>query len=765
MGKPAIIVCATAYRPFIGGAEIAIEEATKRLSGSFDFFILTARLSRDVPRRESGPDGTIIRLGFGYAWDKWLLPVLIPLFLRRAFRRARQKMPPPLLWGVDISQGALGAWATAILRPRTPFIFTLQYGESEHYLARGRMGLVGFAFRRMLGRADFVTAISAYLLDVSRRYGFCGPAEIIHNGVDVKKFKSRNPEIKHTNQNTKTIITVSRLVPKNRIDLLIRAFGRLKETAASRSGPETSPIRLQIIGDGPEKESLKKLAVDIGVGGDTRFLGAISNEEIPRYLAESDIFVRPSDSEGMGIAFVEALAAGVPAIGTAVGGIRDVIEDGKTGLLAERGDENDIAEKMARLIDDEPFRQSMIAAGEEKVKREFDWDAIALSYRRIFQQAFDTKKRIVIATPLYPPEIGGPATYTKILADELPRLGIGVSVVAFRSVHRLPKIVRHGAYFLRVCAASRGRDVVYAQDPVSTGLAALLAARLMRKKFVLKIVGDYAWEQYMHQESRIRNQPSETLEEFQEKKHDTITEIRRCIQKFVARRAERSIVPSQYLKGIVTAWGVPEENITVVYNAFDPPERQISKEEARHALGISADALQIVSVGRLVPWKGFAELIDAMAAVRKEAPEARLSIIGSGPQEQALRLRIATHGLEGAVSLVGGVPRADVLRRLRASDLFILNSSYEGFSHTLLEALAVGTSVMASDVGGNGEIIKDGVNGRLYQDRDAEYLAREILHLYSHPEMRSRFAAEGEAMPDRFSKERMLVSTLNLLLK
>src|SRR3989344_1930156 len=103
--------------------------------------------------------------------------------------------------------------------------------------------------------------------------------------------------------------------------------------------------------------------------------------------------------------------------------------------------------------------------------------------------------KLVIATPLYPPEIGGPATYAEILMRELPKRGVEVELVKFSDVRHLPKIIRHYFYYRRVLEAARGADAVFALDPVSTGLPAMRAAKKAGKPFAVKIVGDYAWEQ------------------------------------------------------------------------------------------------------------------------------------------------------------------------------------------------------------------------------------------------------------------------------
>src|SRR3990167_6273753 len=103
--------------------------------------------------------------------------------------------------------------------------------------------------------------------------------------------------------------------------------------------------------------------------------------------------------------------------------------------------------------------------------------------------------KLLIATPLYPPEIGGPATYAKLLLEGLPKKGIEVDLVKFSDVRHLPKIIRHFVYYRRVLKAARSADVVLALDPVSVGLPAMKAAKKADKPFVVKIVGDYAWEQ------------------------------------------------------------------------------------------------------------------------------------------------------------------------------------------------------------------------------------------------------------------------------
>ena len=175
--------------------------------------------------------------------------------------------------------------------------------------------------------------------------------------------------------------------------------------------------------------------------------------------------------------------------------------------------------------------------------------------------------KILIATGIYPPSVGGPATYSKMLHDELPLKGIEVEIFSFDEVRHLPKGISHIVYFAKAFSRARGCDIVYAQDPVSVGLPAFFASLFFHKRFFLKVVGDYAWEQGMQ-----RFGVTDLLDEFSKRPSSNYSfpvRFLRGIESFVALRAEKIIVPSKYLKRIVSRWGPLEEKISVIYNAFE----------------------------------------------------------------------------------------------------------------------------------------------------------------------------------------------------
>ena len=475
MGKRKLIIFTTSYHPFVGGAETTIKEVSRRLHDRFEIFIVTSRFSRNLAKYENRLEGTIIRVGFGSGLDKWLVPFLGCFVGLRLIRKN-----DALLWGMDIGQGSSAALLCKLFIPRCPFILTIQYGYGDARLAAGRLGAIGRVFRWMLARADEVTVISSYLGDVAQSYGYRGSLTRIHNGVDTNIFssgrlqKGDQENNQEKNLSAPIIITTSRLVEKNGLDTLIRAVGMVKKKMPA--------IRCHILGDGPERSNLERLTKELHLEGEVKFLGSVPFENVPDHLREAAVFVRLSRFEGMGVSFVEALAAGVPVVATSVGGIPDVIVDGKTGLFAKMDDPEDAAEKILRLLHDPALARALAENGQKMVRERFLWDSIAKQYGEVFGRLGYRRWRILIATGLFPPEIGGPATYSKLLQDMLPDFGFWVTVLPFREVRRLPKLIRHVWYFWRVVRAGFYADIIFAQDPVSVGLPAALAARKQELK-------------------------------------------------------------------------------------------------------------------------------------------------------------------------------------------------------------------------------------------------------------------------------------------
>jgi glycosyltransferase involved in cell wall biosynthesis len=361
------------------------------------------------------------------------------------------------------------------------------------------------------------------------------------------------------------------------------------------------------------------------------------------------------------------------------------------------------------------------------------------------------KVKVLIATGLFPPQIGGPATYSKLLLDELPKRGFGVEVKSFGEVLKYPKILRHLIYFLKVFFASFSVDVIYAQDPVFVGLPSLIASKILGKKFYLKIVGDYAWEQ-----GSQRWGVKDLLDEFSTEyaKYPLMVRFLKRVQLFVANHADKIIVPSNYLKKIVSNWGVNPNKIQVIYNAFHYPDFHGSKEEMRKKLNINYPML--VSAGRLVPWKGFDTLIALMPEIAREIPDAKLFITGDGPDKKYLNDCIKKAKAENCVVLTGKMSQENLFEHIKSADLFVLNTSYEGLSHQLLEVLYLETPVACSNAGGNVEVIDNNQNGTLFAYNDKSAIHESIIKLLNDKSLVKRYVEEGQKKLKSFDKEHMI---------
>ncbi|HVT75321.1 MAG TPA: glycosyltransferase family 4 protein [Candidatus Paceibacterota bacterium] len=359
--------------------------------------------------------------------------------------------------------------------------------------------------------------------------------------------------------------------------------------------------------------------------------------------------------------------------------------------------------------------------------------------------------RILIATGIFPPQIGGPATYSKLVYDELPKRGVDVEIATFGDYIHKPKLVRHFLYFLELLRKASEADIIYAMDPVSVGLPALFAAQIRRKKLVLKVVGDYAWEQ-----GTQRFGVTDTLDHFA-RNHDSHrwqVRILKWIEAYVALGAARVITPSKYLKSILVDWGIDSRDISVIYNGFHMEPVKDTPSVLRKKMRWAGKV--IVTVGRLVPWKGIKEVIESMSDVIAAHPDARLVVVGDGPDGDMLKSRAAELGLGDKVVFTGRLPQRTMFEYVKAADLFVLNTAYEGFSHQIIETMALGTPVITTAVGGNVEIIRNGENGILIAPGAVQSLRDAIIGLLGDSKRADGLARKAKKDVALFTDEIML---------
>ena len=368
------------------------------------------------------------------------------------------------------------------------------------------------------------------------------------------------------------------------------------------------------------------------------------------------------------------------------------------------------------------------------------------------------KQRIVIATGLYPPDIGGPATYVRMLEDELSSDEFELTVVPFGWVRRYPKLIRHAAYFWKLYRASRKTDVVFALDGVSVGVPALLVSRLRRKTFLVRLGGDYAWEQ-----GRLRFGLTETLDEFSTKQtpRPFMVRVLAWLQTFVVARADRVIAPSEYLKSIIVTWGIAAETVTVIYSALFPLPISGTRESIRTQL--EYEGLVLITAARLTPWKGIHGVIHVVKMLREKGVDTNLIIAGDGEAKTSLAELASEHGVSDYVRFVGKLSKEALGAAIYGADVFVYNTQYEGLPHQLLEVMQLGVPIVTTTIPGNQEVITHKQEGLLVEPNDSEAFVRAIERLQADISLRQSIITNAKNRSEDFAQATVTKKLITLL--
>jgi len=294
-------------------------------------------------------------------------------------------------------------------------------------------------------------------------------------------------------------------------------------------------------------------------------------------------------------------------------------------------------------------------------------------------------------------------------------------------------------------------DVVYATSMLGR---AVLGSSLARRPVVVKLVADEAYER-----ARRWGLFEGDLDAFQRFGGGWRVRGLRHTRDRALRRVAHLVCPSTYLAELAVSWGVPRERVTVLPNAAPALPSLPDRDGARAALAVEGPLLAFA--GRITRQKALEVALAALARV----DGVTLAIAGDGPDLPDIRHRVAGLGLDGRVRFLGPLNREGVLTLFRGADASLLTSSWENFPHTVVEALAVGTPVIATTVGGVPELVRDGENGLLVPVGDADGLAAAIRRLLlDEPGLRERLAAAAAPSVEHLRPE-VLYARLEAILR
>ncbi len=353
-------------------------------------------------------------------------------------------------------------------------------------------------------------------------------------------------------------------------------------------------------------------------------------------------------------------------------------------------------------------------------------------------------KKIVIATGIYPPDIGGPATYVPLLAQRLIDYGYTVHVVTLRDKkiavqnsgawqctaisRQLPKAIRIPCTVFTLLKAAKDSSVIFANGIYEeVAIASLFKPRM---RIIMKIVGDPIWERFKNKTGSLVG-----IKTFNENNPSVICGIQRYVLRLSLNRSKLVFTPSKQLADLVLNWKV-KAPVRVINNGIQC--RELEPNVLKY---------DVVSVSRLVTWKNIDKIINACAKNNLS-----LAICGDGPERSRLEL-LSAH-LNSKVIFFGTLSPSEVRDVINASKVYALLSDYEGLSFSLLEAMMAGKEILVSAIPGNTSVISNGINGCVINVEDEEGIANTLnllvndssnkLGANAYEDVRANFCAEKQ---------------------
>lgn len=651
----------------------------------------------------------------------------------------------------------------ALLFLRKKYAFFISKHNVEPFIPRSPLPFLTLTFGKYLGR--FVAARALRIIAISHAVkkdlcegefrGFEKRFDVIHYGLDPLPYQKvtdsdRESLREEWGVEPKTLLlgTVARLASQKSLDVLLKGFAQFEAQTSA-------PCKLVIVGEGPLEKRLKKMAYRLRLADKVLWAGA--RDDIPRVMSALDIFILTSKYEGFGLTLLEAMAAKRPVVASNVSSIPEIVLGQRTGLLFYPGNIYQLSRCLIKLKDP-VLRQQMGEAGQKRARELFPLPVMIEKTFQVYRQL--EKRSILITSAIFPPDVGGPATYVPKVASELRLKGHHVKVYCYsdfadvKNTYDYPvirirrggnKLIREVKAFITLFKLAAEAQVIYAN---CLDFKSAIVGKLWGLPTIHKVVGDQAWER-----ARNWNIFAGSIDEYQHSLKGPLLKFFDWIRSLPLQYASSVIVPSQYLKKIVSDWGVKEEKIQVVYNAFDA------------VVSTQVDPLPpfkgktFATVCRLVSWKGLHQLIHAVS----HFPQLRLLIIGDGPLKEELRTLSMKLGLTGRVIFLGNISREKVAGHLDQCDFFVLNSSYEGLPHVLLEAIHHKLPVIATDVGGTSEIMSQFPGGQLIPYGDQEALIAAIGKFAEEKFETEAEAGSPELKQNAFSHPYMMSRTENIL--
>ncbi len=397
--------------------------------------------------------------------------------------------------------------------------------------------------------------------------------------------------------------------------------------------------------------------------------------------------------------------------------------------------------------------------------------------RRKYKKQDDrlSKIRILIATGIYPPEIGGPATMLEALVKSLRQRGLAVKVITYspKSVGResitddknaeIHRIIRSRFklfdllnYFCRMFELASWADVIYATDTYSVGYFTYLIKKIFKRKYIIRFAGDSAWETAVG-----AGWTQDYLDDFLTKKYRPKIERLKVRRKQILVKADTVITVSNFLSGVARQIGVEPGKISLIYNSvdFNLPHNPENAPVIDWRKQYGREAKIIITACRLTPWKGVDGIIKILNELNKKIGQVFLLVLGEGSELNKLQNLAKERKVADRFKFLGRIDNRQIIDYFKIADLFILNSNYEGLSHTLLEAMTAGIPIIATKVGGNPEVLSDGQEGLMVHYNNQAELLEAAVKILTNQDLARRLVINAKEKLKVFNWEKTAKQT------
>ena len=551
--------------------------------------------------------------------------------------------------------------------------------------------------------------------------------------------------------------------------------------AAQRVKREQPNVRFWVIGEGALRKKLEKQVASLKLQQEVRFFGRVADPK--PLLSLADISVNASVSEGMSNTILESMALGIPVVATDVDGNPETVSDGKTGLLVPPKNPEAMAQALLRLLRDSSLRAQMGEAGRDRIRQSLSLERMVQANEALYEAFFKPRVQFIFSKfPCYDetfilremrclktagvglsifsikrgrdPVIHGDAVALMEHTWYIPFISPGVVWAQLYFIFRRPRLYLSTLFYV-LAKNARSWDFLLKSMALFPKSAAL--ARDLKRRRIYHLHAE--WATHPATCALIASHLSGIPFSFTGHAHD----IYRNTTMLAEKLEEASFV--------VTCTEENKRHLLSLDPRLSPSKilanyHGVDLHRFQRNSSASNGKLSLLSVGSLLRSKGFDILIKACRGLKEENLPFECTIIGGGPLEKELRQQVKRLGLDDSVKMLGYMKQEDMVPYYQKADLFALPvrlDQHWGIPNVLLEAMAAGAPVVCTKLPAIRELVEDGVNGLLVDEKNASALCDALVRLMRDERLRRGMSQVAlKTVSEKFNAEKNAMNLVRL---